>query len=391
MHLLPENGQFLDRSINRALDLAEEAASFSSPNPTVGCVLAIQENLLGEGAHFYGARDHAEIAALKAASSAGHDVRGATAYVTLEPCSHHGRTGPCAQALIAAGVARCVVATLDPNPLVRGQGVAMLRAAGVEVNLLDPASPAAHRARRLNDAFAFSIQSHRPFVTLKAAVSLDGKIAPPPLARTGSEPFWLTGPAARADVAHLRHNSDALLTGIGTVLADNPHLTDRTGLPRRRPLLRVVLDSHLRIPSTSHLVQGAADDLLIFCNEAADPARRHELSQHKLEIGTIHDLHSPQSLSAVLRILQERQVRSVLLEAGAALNGAFLRAGLADGVVLYYADRELGKGAIPFASNYPSPYLLGENLTSVTRRNFPNGDTEDVRITGYLHDPWSNL
>ena len=391
MCLLPENGQLLELSLTRALHLAEEAAAFASPNPTVGCVLAKGETLLGEGAHFYDARDHAEIAALKMAAAAGHNVRGATAFVTLEPCSHHGRTGPCAGALIAAGITHCVIATLDPNPLVRGEGIAMLQAAGVAVHLLDPTSPLAQKARRLNDAFAFSIQHHRPLVRLKAALSLDGKSAPPPHTRTAQEPFWLTGPAARADVAHLRHGTDALLTGIGTVLADNPHLTDRTGLPRRRSLLRVVFDSNLRIPANSHLVQEAEDDLLIICSESASHAPRQELSSFKLEIHPVPGLGTQESLSEVLHVLHHRGLRSVLLEAGPTLNGAFLRAGLVDGVILYYADRELGSHALPFATNYPSPYLLQENLTFTTRQTFPNGPTEDVRITGYLHDPWKGL
>jgi len=387
MPLLPADGRFLERS----LELAELAAAFACPNPTVGCVLAIQENVQGEGAHFFAARDHAEIAALKAASAAHHEVRGATAYVTLEPCSHHGRTGPCADALIAAGVRRCVVATVDPNPLVRGQGIAKLRAAGVDVLVLDPESPLVIRARRLNDAFAFSIQHGRPFVTLKAAVSLDGRIAPPSEIRTAREPFWLTGPAARADVAQLRHTSDALLTGIGTVLADDPQLTDRTSLPRRRPLLRVVLDSHLRTPVASRLVQGAADDLLIVCDRDANHALQGALEQHRLEVVRIQDLSRPQSLARVLDLLQQRGIRSVLTEGGSALNGALLGAGLVDRVVLYYADRELGPEGLPFARGFPSPYLLQERLTRQERTSLPNGQTEDVRVTGYLHDPWQDL
>ena len=266
MRLLPQDESFLQH----ALALAEAAAAFASPNPTVGCVLVRDGHVLGEGAHRYDERDHAEVVALKQAAQTGRNVDGCTAYVTLEPCSHQGRTGPCADALIAVGVRRCIVATVDPNPQVRGKGLAKLRAADVQVILADPTSSLARQARRLNDAFAFSIQHGRPFITLKAAVSSDGKLAPPPAVRSGSHPFWLTGPAARADVQRLRHGSDALLTGIGTVLADDPALTDRTGLPRRRPLLRVVLDSHLRTPLSSQLVRSAASDLLLFANlEAA--------------------------------------------------------------------------------------------------------------------------
>ena len=234
MQLLPGDERFLQR----ALELAREAAAFASPNPTVGCVLVRHGEIIGEGAHFYNERDHAEVAALKQAASQGFSPAGATAYVTLEPCAHQGRTGPCAVALLAAGITRCFIATVDPNPLVSGGGLLILRDGGVSIDVADPASAIANSARRLNDAFAFSIQHGRPFVTLKAAVSLDGYLAPPSTSRVERKPHWLTGEAARADVQQLRHNSDAILTGIGTILADDPSLTDRTGRPRRRPLLR---------------------------------------------------------------------------------------------------------------------------------------------------------
>ena len=234
-------------TMQQALHLARETAALASPNPQVGCVLKKNNQIIGQGAHLYANRDHAEIVALKQAAALGHSTRGATAFVTLEPCSHHGRTGPCADALIAASITRCVVATTDPNPQVAGQGIARLRAAGIEVTL----GICKLEARALNNAFAWAITQGRPFVTLKAALSTDGMLAPNPAKRTAAEPHWLTGPLARADVQQLRHASDAILTGIGTVLADNPSLTDRTGLPRRRPLQRIVLDSNLRIPLES--------------------------------------------------------------------------------------------------------------------------------------------
>ena len=310
--------------MRRALKLARETIGLASPNPQVGCVLTQTPpgggtpQIIGEGAHLYDNRDHAEIVALKQAASRGFSPRGATAYVTLEPCSHHGRTGPCADALIAAGIARCVIATQDPNPQVSGQGIQRLRAANIEVTLGVLEQP----ARDLNDAFAHFIQHRTSFVTLKAALSVDGKLAPPPAARYPNQPFWLTGPAARFQVQLLRHASDAVLTGIGTVLADDPQLTDRSGmqdparsgmqdpligrriedpvrsgvhepnaLPRRRPLLRVILDTNLRIPLTSQLVRSAAStrashgahgpysarspysDLLILCGSLASPSK----------------------------------------------------------------------------------------------------------------------
>jgi len=373
--------------LGRALELAGEAVGLASPNPTVGCVLVRDGVVLGEGAHQYDLYDHAEIVALKQAAVAGHDVRGATAYVTLEPCSHHGRTGPCADALVAAGIARCVVGTVDPNPVVSGSGLAKLRDGGVEVVVAE-----SELARRLNDGFAFSVQHGRPFVTLKVAVSLDGMLAPPVAERVGRKPVWLTGEAARDDVQRLRHASDAILSGIGTVVADDPSLTDRTGLARRRPLLRVILDSELRMPLESAVMTSVADDLLIVMTDRV-PARAERLFvQRGAEVVRVPANASGQvDLVAVLEVLQQRQVRSLLLECGSALNGAFLAAGLVDRVVLYISEVELGVGAVPFAAGQASPYVLQEKLTSVQRLEFPHGALADVRISGYLHDPWAGM
>lgn len=384
MCLLPTDRRFLQRSI----ELAEASAAFASPNPTVGCVLTIQEIVVGEGAHRYDDRDHAEIVALKAAAAAGTDVHGATAYVTLEPCSHHGRTGPCADALVRAGISRCVVATMDPNPLVSGQGISRLRAAGLTVVVLEPSDPLAMRARRLNDAFAFSIQHGRPFVTLKSAVSQDGKVAPSPEKRLQREPFWLTGNAAREDVQHLRHRSDVLLTGIGTVLADDPTLTDRTGLPRRSPLLRVVLDADLRTPPGSKLLQTATGDVLLICAGEAPPTREAALRDQgaevlRLRVGSDGRL----DLNFVLATLAAIPARSILIEAGSALNKSFLSHDLVDKLVLYRAPVHLGEDALPFAPGMPLPELESR-LTSPQVQSFPNGEAEDQRVTGYLHDPW---
>lgn len=213
--------------MRRALELAQESVGLASPNPTVGCVLVKEGRVVGEGFHGYEQRDHAEVVAMKAAGAA---AKGSTAYVTLEPCSHCGRTGPCADALIEAGVARVIVATADPNPAVNGRGLERLRAAGIQVDV----GLLCEEARELNDGFACYISTHLPFVTLKAAVSQDGGIAPGPKSRTARAPVMLTGPESQAEVQRMRHASDALITGIGTVLADDPLLTDRSGLPRRR-------------------------------------------------------------------------------------------------------------------------------------------------------------
>jgi diaminohydroxyphosphoribosylaminopyrimidine deaminase / 5-amino-6-(5-phosphoribosylamino)uracil reductase len=391
MRLLPAD----ERGLRRALELASDAAAFASPNPTVGCTVMRSETLLGEGAHFYDNFDHAEIAALKQARAAGHDVHGATACVTLEPCAHHGRTGPCSDALIAAGISRCVVATFDPNPLVRGQGLGRMTAAGVEVLVVPSDSEFAARARRLNDAFAFAIQHQRPFVTLKAALSVDGKLAPPPEQRSSTEPHWLTGAAARSDVQRLRHAADAILTGIGTVLADDPELTDRTGLARRRPLLRAVMDPELRIPLESKLVRSAAAegrrDLLVFCDEVAAEEREAELRERGVEVHRLPRRDGRLDLRVALDVLNgHHHIRSVLTEAGSVLNGSLLRDELADKVVLYFAEQELGELAVPFAEGV-SPYVLHQELSSVERTTFPNEGAEDVRISGYLHDPWAGV
>ena len=374
--------------MRRALALAEATAGLASPNPQVGCVLVRaggrgDSAVLGEGAHRYAARDHAEIVALKQAAAREHEVRGATAYVTLEPCSHHGRTGPCADALVAAGVARCVVATLDANPVVRGRGVEKLRAAGIAVHV----GVLQAEARALNDAFAWSIQRGQPMVTLKAALSVDGKLAPPPSTRVRTEPHWLSGPESRGEVQRMRHTSDAILTGIGTVLADDPALTDRTGLERRRPLLRVVLDSLLRIPLQSGLVTSAAasrdEDLLVFCGKEAEASRVAELEAQGVRVRRVRGGRRL-DLTEVLAALDKEKVLSVLLEAGPGLNGAFLAARLVQEVVLFYAETELGEGALPFAEGMASPYLLEQRLRQVRRRTFGR----DACVSGVLVDPW---
>jgi diaminohydroxyphosphoribosylaminopyrimidine deaminase / 5-amino-6-(5-phosphoribosylamino)uracil reductase len=374
--------------MQRALQLAAETTALASPNPQVGCVLVRSTSkgdlyeVIGEGAHLYDSRDHAEIVALKMAAARGISPRGATAYVTLEPCSHHGRTSPCADALIAAGIARVVIATEDPNPLVSGQGIAKLRAANIDVTLGTLQQP----ARTLNEAFAHFIQTRTPFVTLKAALSVDGKLAPPPTSRDSNQPHWLTSPSARAEVQRLRHASDAVLTGIGTVLADNPQLTDRSGLPRRRPLLRVLLDTHLRTPLTSQLVRSASNDLLLLCGSGVPPEQIAALEARGAEVKVIPNHADHLSLSAVLAELAKRNILSILLEGGSHLNGSFLSQDLVDKAILFYAATELGDQAVPFAEGIAAPFLLEQSLQRITRTTFG----PDTCVTGYLHHPWPN-
>ena len=386
--------------MQRALKLAADTIGLASPNPQVGCVLVRESQqgetavIIGEGAHLYDQRDHAEIVALKHASRRGISTRGATAYVTLEPCSHHGRTPPCANALIEAGIARCVIATQDPNPQVSGQGIQRLRAANIEVTL----GVLQQQARDLNEAFAHFIQHKTPFVTLKAALSVDGKLAPPPTQRLPNQPHWLTGPAARQQVQLLRHASDAVLTGIGTVLADDPQLTDRSemqnsapsgiigpgNLSRRRPLLRVVLDTHLRILLTSQLVRSPNNDLLILCSETAPVSNITTLTALGVEVEQIPGNAGHLSLPVVLSALAKRNILSLLLECGSHLNGSFIGQDLVDKAALFFAETELGDHAIPFAQGIPSPYLFEQSLIRVTRATYG----PDACITGYLHDPW---
>ena len=336
-----------ERWMSQALDLARQGAGLASPNPTVGCVIVRDGKVVGEGFHQYDLRDHAEVVALR---EAGIDARGATAYVTLEPCSHQGRTPPCADALIAAGVARAVVATLDANPQVHGQGVEKLRQAGIEVATGILEQP----AREINNSFAKYIRTGLPYVTLKAAMSLDGRIAPPASSRTPGEVFWITGLESRQHVQFLRHSVDAVLTGIGTVLADDPLLTDRSGLPRRRPLLRVILDAQLRLPLDSKLVRSANEDVIVFCGEASRE-RREALSAAGITVKPLDPEAASDklTLAAVLRELAKLQITSLMVEAGSSLNTSFLNEGVVDRLFLFYAPTLLGADGQPLVEKAP--------------------------------------
>lgn len=317
--------------LGEALRLAALGKARTSPNPMVGAVLVNQETIVGRGFHIYEDRDHAEIVALR---EAGDKARGATLYVTLEPCAHQGRTGPCADALIAAGVARVVAAMQDPNPLVSGDGFRRLRDAGVEVSLDDPAR---REAETLNQAFINYMRTKRPLVTLKTALTLDGKIAAPDDNRG-----WLTSEVARRHVQQLRHESDAMLTGVGTVLADDCLLTDRTGQPRSRPLLRVVLDSRLRLPLTSRMVQSANGDLVVITTSAAAESRQQALKERGIEVLVFDSPQGRVDIPRAIDWLGRQQILSVIIEAGSKVNWAVLEAQAADKIFFYYASKILG-------------------------------------------------
>src|SRR6202040_1260402 len=300
--------------MQRALNLARKATGLASPNPLVGCVLVREGKIVGEGFHQYDWRDHAEVVAIK---SAGEKAQGSTLYVNLEPCNHTGRSGPCTEAIIKAGVQRVVASIDDPNPVVAGGGFGRLRAAGIEVftGVLE------EEARRLNEPFAKWIRKKRPFVTLKSAMTLDGQLALPQAGKRKNS-TWITSEESRAEVHRMRHASDALLTGIGTILADDPLLTDRSRLPRRRRLLRVILDSKLRLSPRARIVKTADDDLLVFTNEPLRAARARALANAGVEVVTAKTRAGRIDLHAVLKELGKREILSLLLEAGSALNGA---------------------------------------------------------------------
>jgi diaminohydroxyphosphoribosylaminopyrimidine deaminase/5-amino-6-(5-phosphoribosylamino)uracil reductase len=344
---------------------------------------------VGTGVYTYDGVKHAEVTALEQASDR---ARGGTLYINLEPHSHQGRTPPCTDALIAAGVRRVVASTPDPNPKVSGRGFEKLRTAGihVEVGRLEV------EARRLNEAFARYIRHGVPLVTLKSAMTLDGKIAPPPAAanRTAGTPAggWITGEAARAHVQQQRHQSDAILVGVGTVLADDPLLTDRSGNARRRPLLRVILDSHLRLPLDSRMVRGVAcensskKDVLVFYS-SADEERKRELEARGIRVEQLPPAGGDgrPDLHAVLRRLGQLEITSVMIEGGSAVNAAALASGAVDKVFLYYAPKILGVGSVPFASGatFPPPNKA-LRLKHLRLHRFD----EDVAMEGYLRDPY---
>jgi diaminohydroxyphosphoribosylaminopyrimidine deaminase / 5-amino-6-(5-phosphoribosylamino)uracil reductase len=331
--------------MEHALALAVKGIGVASPNPTVGCVIVRDGEVVGEGFHQYDWQDHAEITALK---SAGEKARGATLHVSLEPCDHTGRTGPCTEAIIAAGIRRVVAGMEDPNPATSGRGFERLRAAAIEVQsgLLE------HHARRLNESFACWIRTKKPFVTLKAGLTLDGQLAMPGPKRKSSGPkeqSWITSEESRAEVHRMRHASDALLTGSGTVLSDDPFLTDRSGLQRRRRLLRVVLDSNLRLPPNSRLVKTADDDLLVFTAAPLNSPNARRLQNLGVEVVRMRTNRGGINLSAVVAELGKREILSVLLEGGPTLNGTALRAGIVHKLILFYAPKIAGDDRVPFA------------------------------------------
>jgi diaminohydroxyphosphoribosylaminopyrimidine deaminase/5-amino-6-(5-phosphoribosylamino)uracil reductase len=325
--------------MREALDLARQGRALASPNPMVGAVLVRGAEVVGRGFHTYAAQDHAEIIAL---AQAGEKARGATLFLNLEPCSHQGRTPPCVDALIRAGVSKVVAPIADPNLLVAGQGFARLREAGIEVEM---ALEFAAEAEKLNEPFLHFMRTGRPLVTLKTAITLDGKISAPDDNRG-----WITSERARAHVQDLRHESDAILTGIGTVLADDCLLTDRTGTPRSRPLLRIVMDSQLRLPVDSKIVRSANRDLVVITTTAGNPERRKLLEARGVDILVMDGPGGRSDLRSAVEWLGRQRYLSLMIEAGAKVNWTALESGVVDRVFFYYGPKILGGlEALPLA------------------------------------------
>ena len=325
--------------MREALDLARRGRGMASPNPMVGAVLVRDGEVVGRGFHTYAGVRHAEALAL---AEAGDRARGATLYLNLEPCSHQGRTPPCADALIGAGVARVVAPVRDPNPLVAGEGFRRLREAGVEVEM---APEFAAEAEKLNEPFFHFMRTGRPLVTLKTAITLDGKIAAPDDNRG-----WITSERARAHVQELRHEHDAILTGIGTALADDPLLTDRTGAPRSRPLLRIVMDSLLRLPLDSKLVRSAENDVVAVTTSASPVERRKAAESRGVRVLVCDGPGGRADLRSVVNWLAAERYLSLMIEAGSRLNWSALESGCVDRVFFYYAPKILGGlEALPLA------------------------------------------
>src|ERR1700742_367757 len=385
MNFSPQDEHYM----RQALDLARQGAALTSPGARVGAVIVDSKGqVAGNGFYTYDGIKHAEILALE---QANEKARGGTIYLNLEPHCHQGRTPPCTDALIAAGIARVVAAMADPNPKVAGKGFAQLRAAGitVETGLFE------NEARRINEAFAKYILTHRPLVTLKSGMTLDGKIAGP---RGGSvnAPIaadrWVTSEESRKHAQSLRHESDALLVGAGTITADDPLLTDRTGLPRRRPLQRVVLDSRLRCPLDSQLVKTAQNDVLIFCSFAEEKKRQaleeRGVRVEQIPLGSGANDGRP-DFREITQRLGKLEITSLLIEGGALVNWAALAANVVDKVFLYYAPKILGGTAsIPFAGGEGfSRMSEAAQIKDMVLHRFAG----DFAVEGYLHDPYAPL
>ncbi|HKO97666.1 MAG TPA: bifunctional diaminohydroxyphosphoribosylaminopyrimidine deaminase/5-amino-6-(5-phosphoribosylamino)uracil reductase RibD [Pyrinomonadaceae bacterium] len=355
------------RFMTRALELSEKGTGKVSPGPLVGCVIANDVGeIIGEGFYLFEHLKHAETYALE---QAGPKAKGATAYVSLEPHAHHGRTPPCTDALINAGISRVLAPIEDPNPKVSGKGFAHLRSANVEVAV----GLMAAEALRVNEKYVHFMRTGRPFVHLKLAASLDGKIA----TRSGDSK-WITGEAARERVHELRHENDAILVGAGTAVADDPLLTDRSGRERRRPLVRVVLDQRLTIKRESQLASTANEFPLVIFADSSPNADVESLASQGIEV--IRDTNG-RNLLHVLNALGQREIQSVLVEGGAGVAGKFLDAGLVDKVSFFIAPTIIGGSSAPVAVGGEGVAALAEAFDLEDLQIVQRG--RDIEVTGY--------
>lgn len=354
-----------------ALDLAAKGAGYVSPNPMVGAVVVKGGEVVGRGYHQAVGGPHAEVNAI---ADAGDQARGATIYVTMEPCNHFGRTPPCTRKILEAGIQKVVVAMADPNPDVAGGGNAFLKSQGIEV----VCGLCATEATRLNESFIKFVQTKRPFVVLKIAATLDGRIA----TRTG-DARWVTGPAARARVHKLRHAMDAVMVGVGTVKADDPELTTRLETGRGVDPTRIILDTHLSMPETARMLQQvSAADTWVVCGAGAAESHKKRLTDQgamvieaRLENGRI-------DLTSLMGALSSRGITSLLIEGGARVAASALKAGIVDKVIFFYAPKILGgDDGIPMCSG-PGPDKMRESLPLHNMEVSRAGD--DVLISGYL-------
>lgn len=356
--------------MERALGLAERGRGLVCPNPLVGAVVVSGGRVIGEGFHEGPGQPHAEVVALR---EAGEAARGATLYVSLEPCDHHGRTPPCTDAIVTAGIARVVAAMRDPNPVVDGRGFEKLRASGIEVGH----GVLTNEAERLNEAFVKHIRTGTPFVTWKMAASLDGKVA----SRDGTS-RWITGEAARADVHRLRAASDAIVVGAGTALVDDPSLTVRDPAYRGRPPLRVLMDARGRVPATGDLFDDAAPTL-VATTELSPEDRRAEWSAAGAEVVEFQSEAERVPVAALLSDLGKRDVQGVLLEGGPTLAWAAVEEGVVDKVVVYLAPRLIG--------GVDAPSVLGGRgfapIASALQLRISSFDRvgEDLKVEAYVH------
>ncbi|RIJ96096.1 MAG: bifunctional diaminohydroxyphosphoribosylaminopyrimidine deaminase/5-amino-6-(5-phosphoribosylamino)uracil reductase RibD [Acidobacteria bacterium] len=350
----------------RALALASRGVGLVSPNPVVGCVIVAGDEVVGEGFYTYDGVTHAEVIALDAA---GERARGATAYVSLEPHSHHGKTPPCTEALITAGISRVVCPIEDPNPLVSGKGFSDLRKAGIEV----VTGICKAEAATLNEKFSCWHKKGRPFVHVKLAASLDGRIS-----LSSSVSTYLSSDEARKRVQELRHEYDAILVGGTTVAVDDPSLTDRSGLPRRRPLVRVILDGHLATPVKSNIVQTAKETpTIVFTSDKGEAAA--ELNAAGVEV--IFDENGGHDLAFVLSELKKREIQSVLVEGGSAVAGSFRDADLIDKLSIIYAPLVIGGDDAPTAFAGSGASSLSDALRLARVNVGLLG--RDIEVTGY--------